>query len=254
VTETAAGREPKFSDDGSWWWDGTQWLPASQAPATPASVLPQAPIPASSKSSSGFPRWLVIVVAIFFLPITLGILIWRTKWSTRTKWILTGLLVAVTGLAAIAQPHLSGPQTANISSPVASIPSPTIPSQVTKPSPSPVAKPSPQNYGCAGCSYISVQFSGTRSIQVGSQVVTYKDPGVIVGSSASNIADDIKGYAAEGSVAPTVMPATPPFASWWLISCTEVFYAQTTPTVVLNDGTDAGKYAAKTMCDANATS
>ena len=27
---------PQFSPDGQWWWDGTQWLPAAQAPAPQA--------------------------------------------------------------------------------------------------------------------------------------------------------------------------------------------------------------------------
>ena len=32
----------QFSDDGQWWWDGTQWIPAAQAPA-PAAPSEQAP-------------------------------------------------------------------------------------------------------------------------------------------------------------------------------------------------------------------
>jgi hypothetical protein len=26
--DTGTGREPRFSDDGQWWWDGQSWLPA----------------------------------------------------------------------------------------------------------------------------------------------------------------------------------------------------------------------------------
>jgi hypothetical protein len=45
VTDTGSGLEPRFSDDRQWWWDGTQWVPASQAPVPPppttqASVAP----------------------------------------------------------------------------------------------------------------------------------------------------------------------------------------------------------------------
>jgi hypothetical protein len=28
VTDTGSGLEPRFSDDGQWWWDGTQWIRA----------------------------------------------------------------------------------------------------------------------------------------------------------------------------------------------------------------------------------
>lgn len=50
MTDTAAGREPRFSDDRSSWWDGTQWLPASQAPIPPPPPT-QAPIVPPSPSS-----------------------------------------------------------------------------------------------------------------------------------------------------------------------------------------------------------
>lgn len=165
MTATGSGREPRFSDDREWWWDGTQWLPASKAPVPPppptqAPVAPPAPsspasvraLPASPKSSSRFPRWIVIVAAIFFWPITIGIFIWRTKWSTRTKWILTGVLAVVTTgiFAAVPHPNTTvNPQTASVPSPSpVAIPSPSpvakpTPSPVVKPSPSPVASPAP---------------------------------------------------------------------------------------------------------------
>lgn len=177
MTATGSGREPRFSDDRQWWWDGTQWLPASKAPVPPppptqAPVAPPAPsspasvppLPASPTSSSRFPRWLVIVAAILFLPVTLGILIWRTKWSMRTKWVLTGALAVVVVFGALvagdlpSQTTSSNPQIASATSrprpspsPVATpspSPSPVAtptpsPSPVATPSPSPVAKPSP---------------------------------------------------------------------------------------------------------------
>lgn len=177
MTDTGSDREPRFSDDHQWWWDGTQWVPAGQAPIPPppptqAPVIPPAPsspvsvpqvgagateseamygamgmtaaslyahsgaLPASPKASR-FPRWLVIVAAIVFLPITLGILIWRTKWSLRTKLVLTGVLLVVVVAAAIEQPHATSP-----SPQIASVPS-SIPSPVAIATPSPVATPIP---------------------------------------------------------------------------------------------------------------
>jgi len=36
---TDSGAEPRFSDDRQWWWTGTEWVPASQAPE-PAKMAP----------------------------------------------------------------------------------------------------------------------------------------------------------------------------------------------------------------------
>src|SRR5260370_1962333 len=36
---TDSGAEPRFSDDRQWWWTGTEWVPASQAPQ-PAEMAP----------------------------------------------------------------------------------------------------------------------------------------------------------------------------------------------------------------------
>lgn len=33
---------PQFSPDGQWWWDGTQWVPAAQAPTPPPQAYPPA--------------------------------------------------------------------------------------------------------------------------------------------------------------------------------------------------------------------
>jgi hypothetical protein len=33
LTDAGQGVAPRFSDDRQWWWTGTQWVPASQAPA-----------------------------------------------------------------------------------------------------------------------------------------------------------------------------------------------------------------------------
>jgi hypothetical protein len=152
VTDTGAGREPKFSDDREWWWDGTHWLPANQAPVPPppptqapvespgpGSPVLGPPMPPSAKASGGFPRWLVIVAAILFLPITVVILIVRTKWSGRTKAILSGAWIVVLIAAGVSGQAPSGlhPVASASPSPAASAPA------VRAASPSPVTKPSP---------------------------------------------------------------------------------------------------------------
>ena len=157
---TQSGAGPQFSEDRQWWWTGTEWVPASQAPVQPdplrASPKTTASIP--SRRSGGFPRWLVIVAAILFFPITVVILIVRTKWSVRTKAILCGVWVVVlifaglTGGASSGSNNsiaLSSPQTSptqSAASPSASAAAPTPSSLATKspkPTPTPLAKKSP---------------------------------------------------------------------------------------------------------------
>jgi hypothetical protein len=174
---------------------------------------------------------------------------------------------------AIASP-VASPSPVPSPSPVAS-PSPVIVAPVIVPTPVAVPSPKPtpvvvNNYGCVGCSFIDVKFYGTQSIMVdgngvpcsgticeGGQVVTYTDPGVILGSSAANIASDIKAWSPPAFPAsafpPLILPGTLPFASWWAVTCTEVFSGQKIRTVVLNDGSQAGGYAATTICDANSS-
>jgi hypothetical protein len=93
---------------------------------------------ASPKASGGFPRWLVIVAAILFFPITVVILIVRTKWSVRTKTIASGVWIAAllaAGVSSQASPAAL-PTAGTVSSPTAS-PSPL------KSTPTPLSKPSP---------------------------------------------------------------------------------------------------------------
>jgi len=210
-------------------------------------------MPASPKSSSGFPRWLVILVAILVWPITVSILIWRTKWSLRTKWVLTGLLVAVVGVAAITQPHLTGPQTA-------SVPSPLQP--YLTPSPSPVAKPSPTPVAYV---YLDVEFPGPGCRP------WWPDCSFEVGMPAAQVDAVIKALGAtmitngdqppDWTSGPTVVNfGSESPASWWKVLCKEVLTTSPptgdgSPSIVLYNTTkDASKKAAQTFCDANATS
>jgi hypothetical protein len=145
---TDAGAGPQFSGDRQWWWTGSEWVPASQAPVQPGSprTSPQTTVSTAPRRSGGFPRWLVIVVAILFFPITVVILIVRTKWSGRTKAILSGVwvvFVIVVGVAAGG----SSSQTPGEQSSVLTSPSPSetaaSPSASAAATPTPHATPSP---------------------------------------------------------------------------------------------------------------
>jgi hypothetical protein len=81
----------QISADGMWEWNGTQWIPASR------------------KTPSG-PRWLFIVAAILFFPITVVILIVRSKWSVRTKAIASGAWIVVLITAGISGQMQPNPQ------------------------------------------------------------------------------------------------------------------------------------------------
>lgn len=149
MTESAG--EPQFSADRQWWWTGSQWVPASQAPAPPVAPTPSdAPVPSRAAKSTGFPRWLVIVAAILFFPITVVILIARTKWSGRTKAILSGVwvvfVIAVGIAGAGSSSQTPGQQSSVITSPSANTsPSETAasPSASAAATPTPHATPSP---------------------------------------------------------------------------------------------------------------
>jgi hypothetical protein len=38
VTQSGGAEDPRFSDDGKWWWTGTEYIPANEAPVAPASI------------------------------------------------------------------------------------------------------------------------------------------------------------------------------------------------------------------------
>lgn len=152
MSESAA--EPQFSADRRWWWTGSQWVPASEAPTPPAPpVIPTAPAtsrPAGAGTPAGFPRWLVIVAAILFFPVTVVILIVRTKWSGRTKAILSGVWVVFVIAVGIASAGSSSQTPARqlsvLTSPSSYTPqseTPSSPSASTAATPTPRASPSP---------------------------------------------------------------------------------------------------------------
>lgn len=145
---TYAGAGPQYSPDRQWWWTGSQWVPASQAPAPPGPPLaptpPAAPIPPRATRSAGLPRWLVVVAAILFFPITVVILILRSKWSGRTKAILSGVWVVFVLAVGIAGAGSSGQTPGEQSSVLASPGANTSPSETaTSPSASAAATPTP---------------------------------------------------------------------------------------------------------------
>jgi hypothetical protein len=61
-------REPHWSPDGFWWWDGEKWVPAAQAPMPPPPSMPpgyfQMPPPMEIKPSPGLRTFLIVVLAI----------------------------------------------------------------------------------------------------------------------------------------------------------------------------------------------
>jgi hypothetical protein len=148
---TAASAGPQFSADRRWWWTGSEWLPASQAPVQRNERRASHKASSSSpRRSGGLPQWLVVGVAILFFPITVVILIVRTKWSGRTKATLSGVWVVFAIVVGIAAGGSSGPSPTGQASVVMSpsdTPSPSLtatsPSATAATTPTPLAKPSP---------------------------------------------------------------------------------------------------------------
>lgn len=93
------GSEPRLSDDKQWWWDGQQWLPASQAPAgqvppaTPfgPTTVPSAPVRAKS---GGVPGWLAVVGLLLCTPVGIVLTLF-TNWSVKAKAIVIGVILAI---------------------------------------------------------------------------------------------------------------------------------------------------------------
>lgn len=50
MAQGPTGREPRFSDDGTWYWDGAAWIPADQAPVPPPP--PSTPPPPSGSTTA----------------------------------------------------------------------------------------------------------------------------------------------------------------------------------------------------------
>jgi hypothetical protein len=149
---TDAGAGPQFSEDRQWWWTGSEWVPASQAPIQVGQPRksPHTTATTAPRRWGGLPGWLVIAAAIVFFPVTVVILIVRTKWSRRTKAILSGvwvvfvIVVGITG-AGSSSPTPNGQSSALTSPGANSEPSQTAagPSANAGATPTPRATPSP---------------------------------------------------------------------------------------------------------------
>jgi len=60
VAEGPSGLQPRLSDDGQWWWTGSEWVPASQTPIPP----PPPPMPYIEPRRPGIPNAVVITVGV----------------------------------------------------------------------------------------------------------------------------------------------------------------------------------------------
>jgi hypothetical protein len=155
MSDSGQSASPRFSDDKQWWWTGSEWVPANEAPNPP----PQAPArppgipptyqPARQKSTGGgVPSWLAVVGLLFCFPIGI-VLTLLTKWSGRTKAIAIGVVVGLAVIGGIGT-AISASTSTNTSviqqSPVANAASPK--SQTTTSaaahSPSPAASQAPK--------------------------------------------------------------------------------------------------------------
>src|SRR5260221_7229901 len=112
MAEGQSGQAPRFSDDRQWWWTGTEWVPASQAPEqppTPASPgLPAvAPIPVPNaittrRTGWRWARWWTVALGLLLcFPVGL-ILTWMTSWQRPGKIVLSAPTVVVCGIFIVA--------------------------------------------------------------------------------------------------------------------------------------------------------
>lgn len=97
------GREPRFSDDRQWWWNGEAWVAANQAPPPPGqapsapSVPAYQPTPAQQVSAprgGGVPTWMALVGLVVCFPVGI-VLTLLTRWSVAAKTIAIGVVVAL---------------------------------------------------------------------------------------------------------------------------------------------------------------
>lgn len=166
MSSDPGGAEPQWSQDRAWYWDGSKWVPASQAPEPPpAGITPPPPPPAAptmlptpdpapirtAARAGGVPSWLAIVGLVLCFPVGI-VLALLTHWSGRAKAIAIAVVLVLyvgTGIG-IASSGQHSTQTPNVgqSSPVANEAhaSPSQP-QVSTPSPSPSPKPHFATFG-----------------------------------------------------------------------------------------------------------
>ncbi len=166
MTEEGQGSQPQFSSDGKWWWTGSEWVPASQAPTPPPSPSPlpapptppgpgapaqalppavalSAVAPATPARSAGWrwARWWTVALGLLLcFPVGL-VLTWLTSWQRPVKIVLTAATVVVYALAIVAA--ATAPQTTQPGgSAVAAVTPKPSPAKSTRPSASPTPTPS----------------------------------------------------------------------------------------------------------------
>ena len=178
MSEEGQGSGPHFSGDGQWWWTGSQWVPASQAPMpvplqpapTPPVLSPTQPVPPPggqpTTASQTRPRattgwrwarwWTVSLGLLFCFPVGL-VLTWLTSWRRPVKIGLTAATAVIFGIGFIAvaaapqTPQPSGsavaatsPKPSLAQASHASSPTPTRSTQSSPtPTPTPSHAPSP---------------------------------------------------------------------------------------------------------------
>jgi hypothetical protein len=125
------------------------------------------------------PRWLVITIAILFFPVTVIVLIVRSKWTPRTKGILTTAWIGFLLILSAAGNGASSSNTANFTSnatiaqhsPAPDVALSTSPSQEPsasqKPTPTPTPSPSPSPSPQATVAQAFVTFLNTPSAHRG---------------------------------------------------------------------------------------
>ena len=138
--------EPRFSDDRQWWWNGSQWVPASQAPSQPPVAAPPGALPTSSPLASpakrgGVASWLAIVGLVVCFPVGI-VLTLLTGWSSRTKAIAIGVvlaLVVVGGVIGSSSSKTTPTASVSVSTPTSNPATAKSSTGVKTPSPSPAA-------------------------------------------------------------------------------------------------------------------
>lgn len=152
---------PQWSPDRAWWWDGKQWLPASQAPQPPLEPEPPLPPPppapqpsvppsmSAPRRGGGVPGWLAVVGLVFCFPVGI-VLTLLTRWSVRTKAIAIGIIVGLAIIGGVGtaisssnqnSPTASGTQSSPTESQAAQGQSPKATASAKSPAPSPSPKP-----------------------------------------------------------------------------------------------------------------
>lgn len=165
MSDKGEGGGPQFSADGKWWWTGTEWVPASQAPApqSPMSAPPAPPSTPPTAASYVAPQTAASAVA---MPT-------RRGHTGRNLAIGCGALIALIVIAAVVAAALnsgtnqSPTATSTSSSNAAASPSP-------RPSPTAIApiklngsgQSAPHITVTSGLAVISATYGGSSNFAV----------------------------------------------------------------------------------------